>query len=428
MRAMMAFLRNRDVVARRGGVALLDQAIASLTNFSAGVIIGRVCTKDEFGLYMLGLSLVLLLTSVQDMFVTTPYMVFSPRLQGEHRARYNGSTLIHQLVLSLLAAAGLGVAGGVLFLEFAPARLAPVLVALAVVLVFILTRNYIRRLCFAALRMRSALAIDFAVGVVQVGGLLLLAWLHLLSADRAFAVLGAACGVGSLAWLLGNRRSFVVRLDHTKADFARNWSFGKWILASGLLWDVGMSLYPWILGWFHGAEAIGVWAACLGIVSMGNPAFLGVQNYLGPQIMHCRAEGGNGALYRFVLRSSATFGGLVLVFSVFLMVCANWLVVFVYGEKYAGNSLVVCALAMNLVVTACGFSLSRGLLALERADVDFAINAVAVVLLLTVGLWLVQSWGAAGAAAGMLLTNAVIAVAKYAAFLSLCGPVRSPAA
>jgi O-antigen/teichoic acid export membrane protein len=295
-------------------------------------------------------------------------------------------------------------------------------------LVFIMARNYVRRLCFAALRMKSALMIDGAVGVVQVGGLLLLAWTGRLTADRAYWIMGAACGIATLVWLVGNRRSFVVRLDQTRADFAWNWSLGKWVLAGGLFWDLGMNLYPWILGGFHGAEAIGVWAACLGVVSMGNPAFLGMQNYLGPQIVHCRAEGGNHALYRFVMQATATFCGVVLVFSLFLLVFGDWLLVFLYGEKYAGNSLVLYAMAMNLVVSAAMFLLSRGLLALERADVDFIINTAAIVLLLSAGLWLVRSWGVCGAAVGILLTNSLIVAAKYTAFVSLCGPERSAAA
>jgi hypothetical protein len=72
---------------RNGTYSLVDQAVASGANFAAGVIIGRVCSKDDFGLYMLGLSVALLLTSVQDIFIATPYVVFSPRLRGVQHAQ-----------------------------------------------------------------------------------------------------------------------------------------------------------------------------------------------------------------------------------------------------------------------------------------------------------------------------------------------------
>ena len=428
MKAMVAFLRNRNAAARRGTVALADQAVASITNFSAGIIIGRCCTKDEFGLYMLGLSVVLLLTSVQDMLIATPYMVFSPRLKGNDHASYNGSTLVHQFILSLLGSAGLLVAGGFLAMGIGPAHLASVMFVLAAVLAFLMLRNYVRRLCFAALEIKTALVLDSATAIIQVGGLLLLAWFQLLTVDRVYWIIGAACGVSAVVWLAVNRHAFLVQADRTRADFIRNWTFGKWVFAGGLLWDIGMNICPWILTGFHGTQAAGVWAACLGLVAMGNPALLGVQNYLGPQIVHCHNDGGNAALHRFVLRASASFCALVMLFSVFLMLFGDWLLVLVYGKQYAGNSLTLSAMSVNMAVLATTFPISRGLLALERADVDFVINAVALVLLAIAAPILIPLWGTYGAALSILLTNAAILAAKYFVFLSYCAPVRSPAA
>jgi len=428
MKAVLAFLRNRNTAARRGTVALADQAVASITNFSAGIIIGRCCTKDEFGLYTLGLSIVLLLTSVQDMLIATPYMVFSPRLKDNDHACYNGSTLVHQFLLSLLACMGLLIAGLILTAGVGPANLGPVMLVLAAVLVFLLLRNYVRRLCFAALKMKAALVLDCATAVIQVGGLLLLAWLELLTAERVYWIIGAACGISALAWLFLNRHAFLVRADRTRSDFIRNWTFGKWIFAGGVLWDLGMNICPWILTAFHGPQAVGIWGACLGLVAMGNPALLGVQNYLGPQIVHCHNDGGNTALHRFVLRASASFCALVMLFSVFLMVFGDWMLVLLYGKQYAGNSPTLVAMSINVAVLATTFPISRGLLALERADVDFIINAGSLVILAIAAPVLIPLWGTYGAALSILLTNSVILAAKYFVFVSYCAPVRSPAA
>jgi len=59
----------------KGFIALTDQAVASATNFLTGVIIGRACTKEQFGLYMLGFSIVLFVMSLQTSLISTPYMV-----------------------------------------------------------------------------------------------------------------------------------------------------------------------------------------------------------------------------------------------------------------------------------------------------------------------------------------------------------------
>ncbi len=90
----------------QGIVSLADQAVASVTNFVTGVIIARACSKEEFGLYMLGFSLILLMTDLQTSLITTPYMVYAPRLKGRAHALYTGSTLIHQLAFCLITMLG----------------------------------------------------------------------------------------------------------------------------------------------------------------------------------------------------------------------------------------------------------------------------------------------------------------------------------
>ena len=43
-------------------ISLADQAVSSATNFATGIIIARACSKEELGLYMLGFSLIFLMT------------------------------------------------------------------------------------------------------------------------------------------------------------------------------------------------------------------------------------------------------------------------------------------------------------------------------------------------------------------------------
>jgi len=140
-----------NLTARKGLVTLADQAVVSMTNFVTGVIIGRACTKDEFGLYMLGLSIMLYVTNLQTSLILTPYMILSPRLQGDAHALYTGSTLIHQFALSALAMLWLAVGGVVLSLGMGPQGLVPVVWSLVVVIAFILLRDYARQVCFAQL-------------------------------------------------------------------------------------------------------------------------------------------------------------------------------------------------------------------------------------------------------------------------------------
>ena len=408
---------------RKGIITLADQIVASATNFLTGVIIGQACTKEQFGLYMLGFSIVLFVMTLQTSLISTPYMVYSPRLKGSEHTRYTGSTLIHQLGLSALIIIILAIVGTVFSFGIGPQGLAPVVWALVVVIAFILLREYIRQISFANFRFKTALILDSVVSVVQLCGLLMFAYFGVLSASMAYWVVGLACGIAGIGWLVWIRKTISLQLNQVISDLVQNWSFGKWVFTSGLLFSFSMSLYPWILAAFHGIADTGVWAACFGIAAIGNPLLFGIQNFLGPKIVNSYAEGGAVALRRFVFKTSAVFSLSITPFCLGLLFFGGSLTVLFYGDKYAGNGLVVSVLALNLFVTAVSFSFSRALFAIERADIDFVVNFVAMFILLTLGLWLIKAFGPLGVACGLLVGNTIATALRYLLFSRLVIPV-----
>jgi len=412
-----------ETALHQGIVSLADQAIASATNFVTGVIIARACSKEELGLYMLGFSLILLMTDFQTSLISTPYMVYAPRLKGRAHALYTGSTLIHQLAFCLLAMLALVCGAFAVTIGVGPRGLGPVLWALVAVIGLIMLREFARRACFARLKLKTAFLFDTCIAVGQIGGLLLLTRFGLLSASRAYWVIGSACGIAVLWWLWSDRGSYHPRMSESLADLQKNWVFGKWVFASGLVWAISMNLYPWLLAFFHGTASAGVWAACLGVVSVGNPALLGIQNFVGPKIVHVYVAEGPRALRRLVLKITAV---VALPMSLLCLVMIFWgdrLIALLYGRQYAGNGLVVAILALNLLVTAVAFSFSRALFAIERADLDFLVNFAALFMMVTLGLWLVRALGPLGAAFGLLGANLVTSAVRAGAFLRLPTPI-----
>lgn len=410
---------SKETALHQGMISLADQAVASVTNFLTGVIIARACSKEEFGLYMLGFSLILFITDLQTSLISTPYMVYAPRLKGRVRALYTGSTLIHQLAFSLFTMLAVGCGSIAVRFGVGPRGLGPVLWAVTVVIASIMLREFARRLCFARLKLHTAFLFDTFVALVQIGGLFILARFGLLSASRAYWVIGAACGAAVLWWLWSNRGMFQPRMGESLDDLKKNWLLGKWVFASGLLVAVSMNLYPWLLAFFHGAASAGVWAACLGVVSTGNPVLLAIQNLVGPKIAHLHAAEGPRTLRRLVLKISAVIAVPMSLLCLVLIFWGDRLISLLYGRQYAGNGLVVTIMALNVLVTATAFPLSRTLFAIERADVDFVVNLAALLIMLTLGPWLVRAYGPLGAALGLLGAGVVISALRAGAFLRL---------
>ena len=241
---------------------------------------------------------------------------------------------------------------------------------------------------------------------------MLLALFDLVSADRALLVSGAACATISLAWLIRSRADFSPNPRVAWLDMKRNWGFGKWIFASSLIWSVSMMLYPWILTYFHGTGAAGVWGACFGIVSLANPILLGLSNYLGPKIVHTHTREGLGGLRDFVLKSSLLLSSLMFLFCLGFYLFGDWLVVTSFGAPYRGNANLVTLLALRLPVAAVAFIFSRTLFTIQRAKLDCVVSSLSLAVLLTAGIALSKTYGPVGAASGLLAANAMAAIAK----------------
>jgi O-antigen/teichoic acid export membrane protein len=400
-------------------ITLADQAVSSATNFATGIIIARACSKEELGLYMLGFSLIFLMTDFQTSLITTPYMVYSPRLKGRAHALYTGSTLVHQCAFCILTTLGVVCAAFAVNHGMGRQGLGPVLWALSVVIALIMLREHARRVSFARLRLKTAFLFDTSIAVGQISGLLLLAHFGLLSASRAFWVIGAVCGIAVMGWLWSDREFYHPRWSESLADLKKNWVFGKWVFASGLVWALSMNLYPWFLAYFHGTASTGVWAACMGVVSVGNPALVGIQSLLGPKIAHAYAASGPKAMRRVVLRITTALFLPVSLLSLVLIIWGGRFITLLYGKQYAGNNLVVAILAVNLLTYVASFPFSRALMATERANLDFLLNFVALFIMVTMGFSLVRAFGTLGAAIGLLLATSTTSSIRAAVFLRL---------
>jgi O-antigen/teichoic acid export membrane protein len=408
--------RLSRLAAAPGIVSLADQGVASATSFLTGVILGRALSREEFGLYMLGLTVVGLASDLQACVVATPYTIRSPQLRAPERARYSASALVHQLGIILVFMVGVSVAARILPRDLGAPGLASTLAALGLAGGGTLLWYYARSYLFANLRMRGALVLDSALFVLQLGGLLALAQFGWLTTPRAFGVVGIAGGLAAAVILSSARGAFHLAGAEVWPDFRRSWQSGRWILASAVVWSLGNQLYPWLLAAFHGTGAAGAWAACLGIVGLVNPALLGLQNSFGPRIAHAYADGGALALRAATRRALATFAVLVAPFAAGALLLGGPATRLVYGSQYAETGAVVGTLALNTLLLALAFPLSRALFVAERANVDFAINLLGIVLMLTLGVFLVRSLGALGAAATLLMGNAAGLVLRYAAF------------
>jgi O-antigen/teichoic acid export membrane protein len=396
-----------------GAIALFDQGVVSLTSFLSALIIGRVCGRADLGLYTLAWTLLSMSSELSGALITTPYTVFSPRLNHGRKRRYLGSMLAHQVVLTLLFSAAIAVT---LVAGYAAGWISKATATLfgvsAAALVLVGLKEFVRRVGFAQLRVGSACATDCIASTLQLLGMFVIFRAGKLTVPNTLLLMGMSAGLAAGWWLWRYRLDFRFQSRLLYADLVRNWRFSRWVLGSGFLSATARYVFPWMLAAYRGSSAAGIWAACASLVAMCNPVVIGLSNYALPRISTVYAQEGRIQMRRKVNSFCALFALSLLPMVLALCVSGDRLVTRVYGPAFAGTSTILALLVWNMLVNSTINPYSQGLFTLNRAKEDTVINAVWVVLLFTAGVFAVRSYSVVGAAAALLVSSVVTAAAR----------------
>jgi O-antigen/teichoic acid export membrane protein len=400
-------------------LALLDQACVSAANLATTVIIVRACGEHVLGLYSLGLTIVLLISVLNESLITLPYVVFTHQFEGEDRTEYAGSVLIHQIVLAHVVAVGLALAAVVGTLGLLPEGLAPVLAVLADCLFLLVLREFARRVAYAHLQLGAALLLDIAVTVIQGVALLGLAWAGLLSARTAHGVIGVAGGIVAGAWLIHERQTFRFRWRRWLPDWHRGWKLGSWEAGSRMI-AIGRAYAPlWLMGLMMGVEYTGAFAACLTVVMLSNPFIIGISNLLVPQAARAVAEGGRRELGRVVLRVLALTVVVMGGFTVVLAFFGVPLVELMSKKNYSDYAEVIALLALTQFAGALVMLIYQSLTTMEETRFNFFVSIFSLLFTVAAVAALIPAWGVRGAAWGNLIGVLVDLLIRSTYFIHL---------
>jgi O-antigen/teichoic acid export membrane protein len=412
--------RARGVVARfpsasQGVFSIFDQAVVSGTSFLTAMIIGRSTSQQELGLYYLMMSIVVVISGIQDQLVASPFAVYSKRRRGNDLAEYSGSIWVHNLLISLVVVLGL-LTVAVVCAAGGNHDLVPGLLTLAVAGPLLLLRESVRRFTFANLHVKAAILLDVIVAFVQLGGILAAWYFGRLTLVNIFTIAGAACALAcTIGWLV-DRPTIRFVPGRYLSDWHHNWVFGKWALRSFLVGSTSGPIMLWLLKFLSGDAAAGVLGACATIIGLTNVIMSGVSNVLTPQAAHAYVAGGPQALRRILNRTAFFFAVTLGGFALLVLFTGDLLAVLVFGGAYRGCGLVLFALALGAMANGLGMVAGNGLWAIHQPRFNFIADVLCLTITLACGILLIGSLGALGAALAPLAGATAAVVIRTVVF------------
>lgn len=389
--------RFRRQIAARASWNVIDQVIASASNFALSILIARSVDSDTFGAFAMSFTLFSFLIGITRAIGRYPLII---AFGGASRDEYRRAT---RSAAGANSAVGIAVGLATAVVGYAlGGRDGAALLAMGLVLPLVLLQDGGRGALIGAGRPKAAALNDlvWTVGQLAAVGCLLAA--DISSASALVLTWGLSGGVAAA---LGVAQTGAM----PRPQDTRRWLVTHWN-------QCGFFVAEWVLMAGVAQGSLLVIAAYGSVRDIG--ALRAAQVLLGPLNLLA------GSVFVFLIselarrpdmsprsRSRAAY----LTSGALSLVCLSWGVVLLVLPDSAGRQLLgdtwplTSEVLPASILWSCAIVMSTGpaavLRVLNRARVSFEINAVTAPLLIVLGLAGLQVGGAAGAAAGFALAN-----------------------
>lgn len=401
----------KGTVLFRGGIAALDQGMISLINLSVQVLLIKTVSKSEFGHYSIALSVIMYLMSFQNSVVNTPITVSLAGKNREEQQNYVSSIFSGQLLtLGLVSVLALFVTVILYYLGLSLDE-SFVIASLSIASFGILNREFLRSYFFAEEDAFKVLKLDFYYALLYAILIVLSFILYRISVPLVILFMGIASGFDSL--ILNKSFKFNFNLRTIKSAFAENWLISKWSLIGISVTHLQNYSYLYVISTFLGSNATAeVSASRLLLMPLGLIT-VGWGNVIRPYGAKLREQNQLKRFFKNLVISSALFPVLVFLLTILFLIFSDWFLNNIFTSDYKS---VFKYLAYWSILTSVGFlraNASYGLQVIKKFKSLALLNAVTMVITVTLALLFINSYKIKGALVASIIGETLFAIVLW---------------
>jgi len=406
--------------AREGYLAAMDQGLISVANFLATLILARLVSPTELGVYGVGFTSLRLVRSVQEGLTIQPMNTFGAAMDGDSFKRYATSTSLIQVGMAVASSAAVAL-GGWALTALGNDTAGPALFSLWFVFLFWQLQEYIRRILYTRGHVFQAALNTALANTVRVGILIALA-----SRDR----LSGAAGLNAIAW--GSLAALLPGLWQTRAYWTRhfenlvetwkkNWNFGRWLLGGTLSNWIAVEFYPVLTAGMISFAAAGAYRALQNLVAPVHILLRATDTFLTPRAARQYQENENGlSTLKRTLRLTYLAAGLPILGILSLAVLfPEPILRALYGETYLAYSDGITLMALFYMLWFAYWPIQIAFKAARSSRPIFLANLAATGAMFTLGIWMISRWGVYGTIAGQALNALVVGLFLWGTWLRI---------
>ncbi|MFH1317468.1 MAG: hypothetical protein ABIH71_00435 [Candidatus Omnitrophota bacterium] len=408
------FLRFWQKWGKKAGFSVMDQGIFSGANFFLNIFLIRSLIPSEYGIFAISFSIFLFISGFHQALVLEPISVIGASHHKDKLGTYLGATMwIHGYLTLIFASIILLIA---IIMRLNECVFSGAFFGLSIATPLILFFWLFQRICYLKLRPDLSLKGSLLYAFLLFSGIIVSNAKSWISPFNALFIMGfASGGVIVVFWnfmsvkaidLSWNKIKFVIR------DVLRdNWRYGKWVIGSAFTNWISLLIYVPLIGIFAGTDKAGVFKAMQDLFLPLQKVLIALSFLFLPWVSKQFVIQGKNYLkkniYKFIAVSVLLSG----IYVIAIISFKGIIVKFLYGSGYYTSFLWLLPwLGIAVIIRSMNYGVIMGLKALKCSNAVFFGQAAAVVVTLTLGLYLVKNLKLYGAAVSSFLAIFVIII------------------
>jgi O-antigen/teichoic acid export membrane protein len=393
--------------ARQGYLAAIDQAVISLANFAATIILARNVDPTQLGVYGVGFVTLRLVRAVQDGLIVQPMNVFGAGMTQDEFKRFATSTSLFQIALAILSAAAVAICGWIL-IETGNDTAGPTIFILWLPILWWQLQEYLRRMLYTRGRVLLAVITSIISNAARLGIMVYLASQGTLSGITGLEAIAWGSLVALIPSLYFTRPYWSRQMADLKSTWVRNWNFGRWLLGSSLANWAAVEFYPVLTAGLISFAAAGAYRALQNLVAPIHLMLRAIDTFLTPRAANLYEKNGPRALTHTLRSIYLAIAIPVLGILAVALIFPEQLLRLIYGEVYLEYSNGVILMALFYALMFAYWPLQSVFKAAQLSRPIFVANTLAIASMFTVGIWAILNWGVYGTIIGQAVNALVI--------------------
>lgn len=394
-------LNFRSKLLKESFFTISEQIFSSFIVFTVGILLARSTSKDDFGFYILAMSIIMIIIGFQRAILLTPYAILFKNKSDALKEKYRTFISLSQFII-LCFVTLISLIFIFLIYSFFETNI-KIYISFFVFLLSQLIFYYFKYTLIAELRVKTNFFYCSVIYLLTITCCLIIYLGKYLDTYSYFLYIGMLSISISSFFIFFNKINLRgITKSQTKEYLREHIKLGKWIVGSNIAFILSSQIYPWALLFFWNKQSVAELGVILTISRVLAPAIQGMSSYLLPKFT--LYVGSPIQLQKLIKKLVALMLFVSIILISFGFLVGESILNLLYSSKYNEIGLLVAFGFAIQAISLINMPIDAGLNAVKRTDLGFKTLLISASVTMFIGIPLTWKAGVEGALLGMLLS------------------------